>query len=193
MINTCSKVFSLLLSFQIYGYFDPIGFSILTDRERTSVERQVKALAGRNADKTSDSTQSVIAGNTNQVVSVNHNSISATSALGVFLLALGRHESSNSAHKRSTLTEEIRIYRSIVSKYAKINENDDTALRFWATHAERLPLLASLARRFLATPGTSVPSESAFSISNYLGRKERSRLSPENLAISVFLKDKVAR
>ena len=55
----------------------------------------------------------------------------------------------------------------------------------------KLPILASFARRFLATPETSVPSESAFSTPSYLGRKERSRLTPENLSITVFLKDKL--
>ena len=45
--------------------------------------------------------------------------------------------------------------------------------------------------RFLATPATSVPSESAFSTASYLLRKQRSRLSPLNLSYSVFLKDKM--
>ena len=48
-----------------------------------------------------------------------------------------------------------------------------------------------MAIRFLATPATSVPSESAFSTASYLLRKQRSRLSPMNLSHSVFLKDKM--
>jgi hypothetical protein len=46
------------------------------------------------------------------------------------------------------------------------------------------------AARFLATPASSVPSESAFSTASYLLRKQRSRLDPLNLSLSVFLKDK---
>jgi len=47
------------------------------------------------------------------------------------------------------------------------------------------------AARFLATPASSVPSESAFSTASYLLRKQRSRLDPLNLSLSVFLKDKI--
>jgi hypothetical protein len=43
----------------------------------------------------------------------------------------------------------------------------------------------------ISAPATSVESESAFSVSAHYGRKERSLLSPDNLAMSVFLKDKL--
>jgi hypothetical protein len=65
------------------------------------------------------------------------------------------------------------------------------ALTFWKTHGEQMPLLKAMAQRYLATPGTSVASESAFSVSAYIARKERARLSPENLSYTVFLKDKL--
>jgi hypothetical protein len=45
-----------------------------------------------------------------------------------------------------------------------------------------------MAKQLVNTPATSVASESAFSTSAYVGRKERSRLSIENLASTVFLK-----
>ncbi len=48
-----------------------------------------------------------------------------------------------------------------------------------------------MAQCYLSASATSVPSESAFSVSAHYGRKERSRLSAENLAMSVFLKDKL--
>jgi hypothetical protein len=62
---------------------------------------------------------------------------------------------------------------------------------FWKEHGIDLPLLSDMARCYLSAQATSVPSESAFSISAHYGRKERSRLSPDNLAMSVFLKDKL--
>ncbi|CAF3464859.1 unnamed protein product, partial [Rotaria sp. Silwood2] len=65
------------------------------------------------------------------------------------------------------------------------------ATTFWKVHGEEMPLLKELAQRYLVTPGTSVPSESAFSLSAYVARKERARLSPENLGYTVFLKDKL--
>jgi hypothetical protein len=62
---------------------------------------------------------------------------------------------------------------------------------FWKEYAVDLPLLSSMAQCYLPAPATSVQSESAFSVSAHYGRKERSRLSAENLAMSVFLKDKL--
>ena len=41
-------------------------------------------------------------------------------------------------------------------------------------------------------PGTSVKAESAFSISAYYARKQRARLSADNLCFCVFLKDKLS-
>ncbi|CAF1274288.1 unnamed protein product [Rotaria magnacalcarata] len=66
-----------------------------------------------------------------------------------------------------------------------------SALFFWKFHYVHLPLLLNLAKVHLDACGTSVPSESAFSCSAFVARKERSRLSPENLSYSVFLKDKL--
>jgi hypothetical protein len=54
-----------------------------------------------------------------------------------------------------------------------------------------MSLLKTMAQRYLPTPGTSVTSESAFSSSVYIARKERTRLSPDNLSYTVFLQDKL--
>ena len=64
-------------------------------------------------------------------------------------------------------------------------------MSFWQIHGGQLPLLKKMAEYYLSTPGTSVPAESAFSFSAYVGRKERARLSPENLSFTVFLRDKL--
>jgi hypothetical protein len=45
-----------------------------------------------------------------------------------------------------------------------------------------------MARQLVCTPATSVPAECAFSISAYVGRKERARLSVKNLSTTMFLK-----
>lgn len=65
------------------------------------------------------------------------------------------------------------------------------ATTFWKQYGNDLPLLSRMAQCYLSTPATSVSSESAFSVSAHYGRKERSRILPENLAMSVFLKDKL--
>lgn len=64
-------------------------------------------------------------------------------------------------------------------------------LVFWKTFGDQIPLLKDMAQRYLGTPATSVRSESAFSSSAYIGRKERARLSPENLCYTVFVQDKL--
>lgn len=66
-----------------------------------------------------------------------------------------------------------------------------SAIQFWKLNKDRFPLLSHLAKIHLTACATSVPSESAFSISAFVARKERARLSGQNLAYTVFLKDKV--
>ena len=150
----------------------------------------MKALAMNHADRNSDPQHSSAMPNTCQNAMISQKSASKPSAVGAFLHALG-HEPSATGNKRATLIEEMRSYRLLASKHPTATESEYTTLQFWSMQSGKLPILASFARRFLATPGTSVPSESAFSTSSYLGRKERSRLIPENLSITVFLKDKL--
>ena len=161
-----------------------MGFSVLTDRERTMVERELKKLSNakpdKNLDSTTPSTQSTIL----------HKTTSSLTAVNAFLQSVG-HESTNMKDKRTTLVEEFRSYRILASKFMEMDGVDFTILQFWSTHAHELPLLSSFARRFLCTPGTSVPAETAFSVSSFIGRKERCRLTPDNLAATVFLKDKL--
>ncbi|CAF1541267.1 unnamed protein product [Adineta ricciae] len=169
---------------RVYGYFDPMGFSVLIDRERTTVEREIKKLSSVTLDKSFD--QSAVSGESTVVP----NATPEPTTINAFLKSVG-HESINTKGKRATLVEEIRSYRLLVAKFKDISVDDSAALRFWSTHAVELPLLSSFARRFLATPGTSVPSEAAFSASSFIGRKERCRLTADNLAATVFLKDKL--
>ena len=85
-----------------------------------------------------------------------------------------------------TIAEEISVYGSLWRKNSSID-----AITFWKTYGEQLPLLKEMAQTYLSIPGTSVPSELAFSLSAYVGRKERTRLSPENLSYSIFLRDRL--
>lgn len=114
----------------------------------------------------------------------------SVSVVSAFLQSVG-HDSSVSRDKRSTLVDEFRRYRLLASKATDSTDDHTSALQFWSMHGGGLPLLSSLARRFLATPGTSVPSETAFSVSSFIDRKERCRLTPENLSATMFLRDKI--
>lgn len=94
--------------------------------------------------------------------------------------------------KKDTIHDDIRSYRKYVAEFCSTHKIDATSSTlFWQTYGQSFPNLAKLARNYLSTPATSVPSESCFSMSSFLARKERSRLTGDNLASSVFLKDKI--
>ena len=80
-----------------------------------------------------------------------------------------------------------------MKEYTNIVKNGkilDT-VEFWYHNARKLEKLYKLANKYLITSATSIPSEQAFSVASYIGKKQRTRLTPENLYMSVFLKDKL--
>ena len=95
---------------------------------------------------------------------------------------------------RASMTEEFHNYRLLIAKYyGRHKASTSLCLNFWQTYQATFPLLSQVAIQFVCTPATSVPSESAFSISAYVGRKERARLSVQSLAATVFLKVRYQR
>ncbi|XP_041834229.1 E3 SUMO-protein ligase ZBED1-like [Melanotaenia boesemani] len=61
-------------------------------------------------------------------------------------------------------------------------------LKWWKENSEIYPLLSPLAKAYLTTPATSVPSERVFSTAGDIVTLQRSQLLPENVDILVFLK-----
>lgn len=129
--------------------------------------------------------------------SYHSNEKSTKSAMDTFNESIGDYVAgasmltSDGAGKLSII-HDIRNYRQIVSKFILKHKLDEfSSTQFWTTHAENFPLLSKLMRKLLCAPASSVPSESAFSLSAFIGRKERSRLTEENLSATVFLKDKI--
>ena len=61
-------------------------------------------------------------------------------------------------------------------------------LDWWKTQQTVYPRLAKLAKRYLATPASSAPSERVFSSMNIVISKTRSRLLPERSEALIFLK-----
>jgi hypothetical protein len=100
---------------------------------------------------------------------------------------------SHSTNKTSTscFTNEAKKYRQLASNFMSDDREDKSAAVFWKCNQHSLPILSILARKYLATPTTSGPSESAFSKSAYYGRKERANINANTLSQSVFLKDKL--
>ena len=85
--------------------------------------------------------------------------------------------------RRHTHNDELAQYTTYYNEY-----DGSTFEEFWAKKAKKMPILAAIAKRFCAIPASSVASESAFSIANYIQRKERSGLSEETLRSSIMLR-----
>uniref|UniRef100_A0A3B3DTM8 BED-type domain-containing protein n=1 Tax=Oryzias melastigma TaxID=30732 RepID=A0A3B3DTM8_ORYME len=58
---------------------------------------------------------------------------------------------------------------------------EDCPLKWWAEHQGSHNEVARLARKYLATPATSVPCERLFSLSGHIVQKKRASLSSENI------------
>lgn len=68
--------------------------------------------------------------------------------------------------------------RTIISENPLVYQYPDV-LGFWKTHSHLFPILAPIARKVLAVPATSVPSERVGSVAGNITRARRSRLSPD--------------
>ena len=114
--------------------------------------------------------------------------------LNGFLSSAGKYRSyATQEFTKLSINNELSAYRSwAMQEFADILEHskDHDPFGFWYLHGSTLKFLSTLVRNHLVVSCTSVPSESTFSVASYLGRKERSRFSTENLCTSVFLKDK---
>ena len=179
---------------------DPAGFSICNDREKRSIEQVIKGMAIESFSNTNlKSTYALSTMNsTNHTrTSFQSNQKSKRSAIDAFNESVGdiMHLDSigvEEMDQRSTIVDDIRNYRAIMTRFiVKHKLDESSATTFWDRYGTHFPLLGQLARKLLCATATSVPSESAFSLSAFLGRKERARLTEENLSSSIFLKDKV--
>ncbi|KAL2078815.1 hypothetical protein ACEWY4_026500 [Coilia grayii] len=71
---------------------------------------------------------------------------------------------------------------------------EDCPLKWWSEHTAAYPSLAPLAKKYLATPATTVPCERLFSLSGHIVQKKRAALSADNVTrlvcVSNWLKEK---
>ena len=167
--------------------------------EITSIERELKQLLmDNNIQKTNTlhgtSTPNIITSTPCSSSSIINKLSSKKSRIDEFLESITDpiDQSSRTAKPSTThialIIEEFRNYKLFAARYVLDGGSD--ALLFWRTNQNFLPLLSALAKKYLASPASSVASESAFSVSANYGRKQRARLLPENLAMSVYLHDK---
>jgi hypothetical protein len=78
-----------------------------------------------------------------------------------------------------------------LAKLSSLPKNEHVCASFWQSHCQSMPQLSILARKYLSISASSVPSESTFSISNYVLRKNRLALTSKNIRYTMFLKDKL--
>ncbi|CAF1101285.1 unnamed protein product, partial [Didymodactylos carnosus] len=191
-----------------HAYFDILGYSVLSDKEKTSTEHDLKTIVNNgslfdmlspspsNINNSTPTSQEGTVEVTTTMTTCKTDKRKPLSALNLFLASVGQTVNTKDTYKPKakglTLMEEMKNYKSLVSLFhTKDIFTSSSSVAFWKSYEEQLPVLAKYAKKYLAVPSMSVPSESAFSLSAYLARKTRARLSDDNLAYSVFLKDKI--
>ncbi|CAF1650266.1 unnamed protein product, partial [Adineta ricciae] len=89
----------------------------------------------------------------------------------------------NLPKKPSAIKEELAQYVANHGTYGDFTE-------YWEKNQSRLPILASIVRKYNIMCATSIECESAFSIAGYIQRKNRSSLAPATLRYSMILREK---
>ena len=83
-----------------------------------------------------------------------------------------------------TLIQELKEFKFLLTKYNQVSFSE-----FWQNHSPFLPILTNFIMEFSIMAGTSVPSESSFSIAGMIQNKQRSAMHPETLEICMILKN----
>lgn len=84
---------------------------------------------------------------------------------------------------RESAREQVTRYRA--KDALSLTEN---AMNWWRSNEKELPLLSTLAKRYLCIPGTSVPSERVFSTAGDILNAQRSVLRSDHVDQLIFLK-----
>ena len=82
-----------------------------------------------------------------------------------------------------------RVVRRQLAQLASETQQPQTAdpLTWWRENEARFSGLKRLARKYLAIPATSAPSERVFSLAGNICSRRRASLSPDHLDALVFL------
>ena len=76
--------------------------------------------------------------------------------------------------------------RAEVARYCDEPSTQENPLKWWRANAFRYPILMHLAKKYLAIPATSVPSERAFSAAGHIVSAKRASLLPSSVHVGVF-------
>ncbi|CAF1430692.1 unnamed protein product [Didymodactylos carnosus] len=165
---------------KMHSYLDPAGFSVLSDKDKRSIEQDMKTMVADDISRTTRSTPRSSLSDSTVATTPTLVNKSKRSAMDAFHESIGDyiHEGNVSdISQRATIIDEVRNYRQTVTKFNLKHKPDElSATVFWGKYNHCFPLLGKLAKKLLSTPATSVPSESAFSLSAFLGRKELEKI-----------------
>lgn len=184
--------------FKIAAYLDPFVFSRLSDEEKSSAEKLIIAFKPEqsNLNKNSLSSSSVITSaqsdkdlnpnlsNSSKAMQLTQNNAKCKGFDSLFQLCGLEKASPATKTKTPTIRQEIAIYKNIMK-----NQNHCVEIGYFWNNQKDLNLLSEIANHFLIIMATSVASESTFSLTGFLQRKERSALSAEWLKYQTILKD----
>ncbi|XP_049416194.1 E3 SUMO-protein ligase ZBED1-like [Epinephelus fuscoguttatus] len=84
--------------------------------------------------------------------------------------------------------KELQVYRSFPAVLSSVDP-----LLWWRQKRDQMPMLASLAKKYLCVQASSTPSERVFSTAGDTVSVERARLLPEKIDMLVFLKKNCTR
>ena len=104
------------------------------------------------------------------------------------LLSSSSDDDESTSERRASVksTKEVDQYLSL----RRISHDNDP-LSWWRENATSFPLLSKLARRYLACPPSSVPSERLFSIAGNIYDEKRNRLAGARAEKILFLKSNI--
>jgi len=83
--------------------------------------------------------------------------------------------------------QELSMEQQIGNYYSSAVSSSTDPLDYWRASAVNHPRLSALAKRLLAVPGSSVPSERMFSTAGQIVTDQRSRLAPDSVSRLLFL------
>ena len=103
--------------------------------------------------------------------------------LDQFVKDFGEIEEEISISKNNTIKDEVLNYETLCKNFK------GTFSEFWTTNQKNFPKLTSLVMKISIIQASSVPSESTFSVSGYVQRKERHSLSSRNLKFTMLARE----
>ena len=107
---------------------------------------------------------------------------------GMSFMSSESDEADNVPDAADFVNDEVTAYLAVKEADHSSDPDNTLALRWWKENYKRFPHVAILARKYLAIPCSSAPSERVFSQAKLIYSRSRWNMSPETLSHLVFLR-----